>query len=275
VPVRRATQLAVGLLLTTVAACSVEAGPGVTGAPASSTVSADFAFDQLVAALVAAGAQVESLGTDPGFPFSVPEQRITASGHTIRVYEYADEARRADEQATIGMDGWSVGGAPVEWISSPHFWGQGRVIVQYLGDDVGALDLINRALGPEMDLASPGGPACRYQVGEYPPEAITVAVGGTTHEVAFLWWQCLGFNADSFLDPTPVTGQPGDRVEVHLAVEEGSTILVTAGTRLPTEPRDGVGWAFALPDVGTEVMIQICAADRRCAGYRIVVEAAP
>jgi hypothetical protein len=35
----------------------------------------------------------------------------------------------------------------VEWVSAPHFWASGKIIVLYVGDDAEAVDLLTGALG--------------------------------------------------------------------------------------------------------------------------------
>jgi len=74
---------------------------------------------------------------------------MQVEGRELRVYEYPDEASRRCDSETIGMDGWSVNGTPVEWIGTPHYWFRGRAIVLYLGDDAEFVNLVVHAIGLE------------------------------------------------------------------------------------------------------------------------------
>lgn len=138
---------------------------------------ADFGLDDVVEALTGIGASVEQAGQAPGFPFSVPLQRLTADGYDLWVHEYAHVVAQEAEAATILMEGWSVNHTPVEWIGSPHYWIRGRVIVIYLGDDRAAIDLLTGALGGELDLVDLPG-ACSGDDGPSRVEGILWVAGG-------------------------------------------------------------------------------------------------
>ncbi len=120
-----------------------------TMAPTNTPV---FDLADVIDALSGVGATVEQGGRVPAMPFSVPGQRLAVDAFEIAVREYADATVRAAEEGTIAMNGWSVNNTPVEWIASPHYWSLGRVIVLYVGDDPTAIDLLDNALGPAIDL---------------------------------------------------------------------------------------------------------------------------
>ena len=114
--------------------------------------SEDFAHAEVVAALTEDGIQVVETGSAPGWPFSVDPQVVLAAGHELRVFEYADTTAREHDSSTILMGGYSVNGAPVEWVGPPHYWVRGRVIIQYLGDDEAAVRMVTAALGEPLDV---------------------------------------------------------------------------------------------------------------------------
>ena len=109
-------------------------------------------IDDFLGALRNFGATTSELGIESGEPFSVDAHVLVSEGHKIWVFEYPDEDARRAESETILMDGWSVNHTPVEWIASPHYWLQGRIIALYLGDDPEAITTFTFILGPELDL---------------------------------------------------------------------------------------------------------------------------
>jgi hypothetical protein len=124
-------------------------------------------------------------------------------------------------------------------------------------------------------------PSCSLEFGKYPPSTIIFEIAATAVEVPLLYWECLGYNADTFLDPTPVPGIAGDRAVIRLEVDDGTTITVTAhdreqggSTALPVESLNADGWSLVLP-AGGVITMRICAADDRCAGYRVQMGVTP
>lgn len=103
-------------------------------------------YVELVDALRAAGATVESAGTVEQPFFSVAGQIIRVDGVDVQVFEYVDETAREAESEQISLDGTSVGTSMITWVAPPHFWARGRVIVLYVGTDAATLDLLETAL---------------------------------------------------------------------------------------------------------------------------------
>lgn len=101
----------------------------------------------LVGALRAAGATVETVREIEQAFFSVTGQVISVNGVEVQVFEYADEASREAEAATISADGSSVGTTMITWVEPPHFYAEGQLIVLYVGSDTGTLQLLGSVLG--------------------------------------------------------------------------------------------------------------------------------
>lgn len=104
----------------------------------------------LVNALKAAGATVES-GDTISQPFFTPEgQMLTVNGVDIQVFEYASNQEMENEASQVASDGGSVGTSMVDWIDPPHFYKSGRLIVLYLGADQGMLGLLEKVIGKQF-----------------------------------------------------------------------------------------------------------------------------
>ena len=74
-------------------------------------------------------------------------RRILANGSEIAIYEF-EEADYADEIAkTISPDGQRVGLSFISWISKPHFYKKGKIIIQYVGEDLEILERLGDILG--------------------------------------------------------------------------------------------------------------------------------
>ncbi len=115
-------------------------------------------YVDLIDALRAAGAEVEPAGGLEQPFFTVGGQMIRLNGLDVQVFEYADEAGRAAEAELIAPDGGSVGTTMITWIDQPHFWAKGRLIVLYVGQDSGALELLHSVLGdPVTEAEDPTG----------------------------------------------------------------------------------------------------------------------
>ncbi len=104
----------------------------------------------LVAALEAAGAQVEP-GDPISQPFFTPEgQSLLVNEADIQVFEYPDGQAMEAEASQVAPDGTSVGTTMVDWFAPPHFYKSGRILVLYVGDDQAVLDQLNNVLGPQF-----------------------------------------------------------------------------------------------------------------------------
>ena len=111
---------------------------------------ATMAFADALAARVP-GVQVgETMGHEV-FPFfDVPEVRITAAGESVFVFEFASSSLAETSAARISPDGRTVGMVQVEWISTPHFYRSGTLIVLYVGQTPELLRALEEILGPQV-----------------------------------------------------------------------------------------------------------------------------
>ena len=107
-------------------------------------------YISLVDGLRAAGALVVPEGEVSQPFFAVVGYALRVTDATVQVFEYEDEAAAQAEAGRVSPDGSSIGTTAVLWVAPPHFFASGRVLVLYLGDDPGVLDLLQSVLGPQF-----------------------------------------------------------------------------------------------------------------------------
>ena len=104
----------------------------------------------LVDTLRTQGLTVEPTGpiSQPFFP--IPGQTLKVNSEDIQVFEFQDSSAMESEAKEISTDGMSVGNTVVQWISPPHFFATGKIIVLYLGTDAELLKNLETALGKQI-----------------------------------------------------------------------------------------------------------------------------
>jgi hypothetical protein len=108
------------------------------------------ALADLVAALQAAGAQVqEGNPLDQPF-FSISGRILMVNGGEAQVFEFPDRLQREKASTRITIDGQPSPTVMIQWLDDPHFWGVGRLIVLYVGSDPAVLDALNGVLGEPL-----------------------------------------------------------------------------------------------------------------------------
>ncbi len=134
--------LAVGLL----AACGGNRGSDATPTPDIYIVDKD----GLIAALNAADA-VREVG-DPVVQeyFSVGGANVKVRETDILVFEYDSNEDMEADASLVSSDGGSVGTTMLFWVSTPHFFKAGRIIVLYVGDDAETLTQLQSLLGVQF-----------------------------------------------------------------------------------------------------------------------------
>ncbi len=125
-------------------ACGGQATPVASdGGPITDYVS-------LIDGLRAAGAKVAG---DDMF-FSVPGRTIRVDDENVQVFEYEDAASLEDAAGGISADGFTIRGATrtvhVDWMAPPHFYKKGKLLVLYVGDDIGVRQLLEDVLGEQF-----------------------------------------------------------------------------------------------------------------------------
>jgi len=135
----------------------ITTSPSSTASP-TSTVGT---LDELVTRLKV-DHDVVSEGTASGTPLARVAHLFCVDGTRVHVYEYPDEQARSAVSDTISADGYQIGDAGnvpnaaehrltiVDWISAPHFFANGRIIVLMFGDDTRLLAWLTDAIGPTL-----------------------------------------------------------------------------------------------------------------------------
>ena len=123
------------------------AGPQSSASPRATLLTSD----ELVRALRSQSMTVVSRGRAPrdAFPFlSVRATRLIVNGDDVHVFEYATVDGAARDAATISPAGSPIGSSQIAWMAPPRFYRKDRVIVLYVGTNVGIAQALEAALGP-------------------------------------------------------------------------------------------------------------------------------
>ena len=117
-------------------------------------------YDTLSAALESAGMSVDGQRENKFLfsdVFSVPGVEIVASGQELLAFECAS-IEEADAQADlVSDDGYGIGLKYVNWIDTPQFFKNGRMIVIYDGSQSLVTDTLITAMGERFAGESPDG----------------------------------------------------------------------------------------------------------------------
>lgn len=109
----------------------------------------------LIRALKSAGLAVRLDGR-PGLPVSlldVPGQAIRVDGKRASIFEYPTERALERVRSSIRPRGDQLPTADgdlaiINWGDAPHFYGSGKLLVLYFGDEQRVLDQLDLLLGP-------------------------------------------------------------------------------------------------------------------------------
>ncbi len=123
-------------------------------------------IEQLISALRTLADDVQVVADQaalPTPPLTVPGERFQIDGQLIQVYAYPTTADAAQDAARIAADGFdfapttdgTLAATTVDWVDSPHFFRQDRLIVLYLGEDPRLLAQLERVLGEQFAGGTP------------------------------------------------------------------------------------------------------------------------
>mgnify|MGYP001161140288 FL=1 len=104
-------------------------------------------LDSLIEKLQEEGLAVEKAGdVDQPF-FSVKGQIIQVNDDVLQVFEYDDLPTTMMEAALVSPNATSVGNIQVEWLDTPHFYHNGKMIIIYLGNDEDLKQTLEKTIG--------------------------------------------------------------------------------------------------------------------------------
>jgi hypothetical protein len=85
--------------------------------------------------------------------------QLSVNGTQVAVYEYGTAVAAQFDAGRVSSDGSTFRGGfgpfgsravTVDWIAPPHHYTRGRVIVTYVGQDAGILQLLTSVLGRQF-----------------------------------------------------------------------------------------------------------------------------
>jgi hypothetical protein len=109
-----------------------------------------FDFTQLVKELENAKVDfniIENSEKDPFF--SVPPKVIDFNGEYILIYEYPNKGEMEKDASAIHPDG-NIGNASISYITDPHYFKKGNIIVQYDGENKKILQQLEKICGKQF-----------------------------------------------------------------------------------------------------------------------------
>ncbi|WP_332634793.1 hypothetical protein [Halalkalibacter flavus] len=109
-----------------------------------------FDFAQLVEELEGAKVNYSIIENNEKDPFfSVPPKAINVSGEYILIYEYPTKEDMEKDASAIHPDG-NIGNASISYISDPHYFKKGNIIVQYTGKNKVILQNLEKIFGKQF-----------------------------------------------------------------------------------------------------------------------------
>jgi hypothetical protein len=109
-------------------------------------------YSSLVNAIESRGVLVEHIDeiASESSPFSVPIHVISVGGADLQIYEFASESDAKTASLTVSEDGTQIGLSMIRWMDEPHFYTQGKLIVQYIGHNPEIMNLLDSFLGKQF-----------------------------------------------------------------------------------------------------------------------------
>ncbi|MCV0392735.1 MAG: hypothetical protein K5790_05500 [Nitrosopumilus sp.] len=107
-------------------------------------------YQTLVSAIKSRGLLVKQVDEIIDSPFLVSTKVLSVSDIDLQVYEFgsASEVQKAIEM--VSLDGTEIGLSIIRWMDVPHFYSQGKIIVQYIGHDPEMINLLDSLLGNQF-----------------------------------------------------------------------------------------------------------------------------
>ena len=101
-------------------------------------------------AIKSKGLQISQKEEIPDSFFSVPIKVFSVGGIDLQIYEFSTDESYENAKLMISDDGTEIGTSMVHWMDSPHFYGQGKIIVQYVGHNPEMINILDSMLGNQF-----------------------------------------------------------------------------------------------------------------------------
>lgn len=82
--------------------------------------------------------------------FSVIGTSVNVNGESVQVFEYDSAETMESDAVLVDASGSPIGTTMVAWMATPHFYKKGRVLVLYVGDNAGTLEVLEGVLGTQF-----------------------------------------------------------------------------------------------------------------------------
>lgn len=122
----------------------------ITGLVAGCTNSGVMDYSRLIDGLKKGESTVQTGGEISQPFFSVEGKIIKVNNEDVQVFEYKDESAMETEASQVSPNGSSIGTTMLTWVSVPHFYKDGKIIVIYVGDNVTITGALKEVLGAQF-----------------------------------------------------------------------------------------------------------------------------
>ena len=122
----------------------------IAGLFAGCTTSTVMNYSRLVDDLKKGGNTVQTDGEVNQPFFSVEGKLIKVNNEDVQVFEYKDESSMQTEASQVSPTGSSVGTTILTWVSTPHFYKAGKLIVLYVGNNTTVTGALEKVLGAQF-----------------------------------------------------------------------------------------------------------------------------
>jgi hypothetical protein len=82
--------------------------------------------------------------------FSVIGTSVNINGESVQVFEYDSAETMESDAVLVDASGSPIGTSMVTWMATPHFYKKGRILVLYVGDNAGTLEVLEGVLGTQF-----------------------------------------------------------------------------------------------------------------------------
>lgn len=109
-------------------------------------------YSSLVNAIKSRGVLVEHIDeiASESSSFSVPIHVISVGGVDVQIYEFVSESDAKAASLTVSEDGTEIGLSIIRWMDEPHFYTNGKLIVQYIGHNPEIMNMLESFLGKQF-----------------------------------------------------------------------------------------------------------------------------